>query len=131
MRINEIISESFTPKSHGTAKKIPNSIKNNMPGVFVQQQLRNTDAYMQYRYGMAVATARAVEQGEVTFSDESPFAENLTQVIYADADEETIKLASKLFGVEPTQLTNKKSKESDTINKSSPVPKKKKNKYGV
>jgi hypothetical protein len=131
MKISEIISESYTPKTHGTEEKLRASVSDSMPGVFVQRQLRNTDTYMQYRYGIAVASARAVANGDVTFSGESEFAENLTQVMYTDQDEETIKLASKLFGVTPTQITTTKSQESNTINKSSPVPKKKKNKYGV
>jgi hypothetical protein len=124
MKINEIVSESKVAKLRA-------SVSDNMPGVFVQKQLQNTDTYMQYRYGMAVASARAVANGDVTFSDESAFGENLTHVAYVPQDEETIKLASKLFGVTPTQVAKAKSKESNTISKLSPVPKKKKNKYGV
>lgn len=131
MKINEIVSESYAPKLHGKVKKLRKGVDNSLPGVFVQRQLRNTDAYMQYRYGLAVAAARAVENGDVEFADETAFAENLTQVMYAAADEETIKMASKLFGVTPTQIANTKSQENPNVNKSSPVAKKKKNKYGV
>lgn len=131
MKVNEIVLESYSPKAHGKAKKLSKSVSNSMPGVFVQRQLRNTDAYMQYRYGLAVAAARAVANGEVKFSDESAFAENLTQVMYAEEDKETIDLASKLFGVTPTQIANTKSQENPSVNKASPVAKKKKNKYGV
>ena len=116
MRASEFINESFDPKFHGKPTKLADMRSDTLPGVFVQRQLRNTDPYMQYRYGMAVAAARAVENGDVTFSQETAFAENLTQVMYAPEDEETIKLASKLMGVKPTKITDNKSHEPDSVN---------------
>lgn len=131
MKINEIVSESYKSKSPSKATKLPKGIDDSLPGVFVHRGLKNSDAYMQYRYGLAVASARAVANGEVEFSKESAFADNLTQVMYSSADEETIKMASKLFGVSSTKLGTTKSQEKPNVNKASPVAKKKKNKYGV
>lgn len=132
MKINEIVVESFDQKYHGTPHKLSTQVSDTLPGVYVQQQLRNTDPYMQYRYGMAVASARAVANGEVEFSQETAFAENLTQVMYASEDEETIKMASKLMGVTPTKVADTKSHEDKQgIDNKSPVAKRKKNKYGV
>ena len=130
MRAKEFIVE-YQAKASGTSKKMSDRKSDPLPGVFVQHQLRNTDPYMQYRLGMAVAASRAYEKGEVEFEQESPWAENLTQIMYVPEDEETIKLASKMMGVQPTRITDNASHEPPNTNASSPVAKPKRNKYGV
>ncbi len=131
MRAKEFITERFGAKSHGKPRSVSDNKSDPLPGVFVQQQLRNTDPYMQYRYGIAVASARAVKQGHVEFNQESAWAENLTQVMYAPEDEETIKLASDLMGVSPTRITDNRSHETKDTGTASPVASPKKNRYGV
>lgn len=132
MRIKDILSEGFSnPKVHGKPEKVASRKSDPLPGVYVQRQLRNTDPYMQYRYSLAVASARAAEQGLVDFDQESAFSENLTQVMYAPEDEETIKLASKMMGVTPTRITDNESHEPASTETTSPVAKAKRNRYGV
>lgn len=132
MRIKDLISESFKAKTHGRPEKISDRKAGPLPGVFVQRQLRNTDPYMQYRYAMAIAAARAIAQGEHSeFDQETAWSENLTQVMFTPEDEETIRLASKLMGVTPTKITDNASREPKTTNTLSPVAKPKKNRYGV
>ena len=130
MRAKEFIVE-YKAKSSGRPSKVSASKDSNLPGVFVQHQLRNTDPYMQYRMGVATATARAVKAGDVNFDQESSWAENLVQVMYAPEDEETIMLASKLMGVKPTKITDNASHELEGTIVQSPVAKPKRNKYGV
>jgi len=130
MRAIEFIVE-YRAKVIGTASSINPGRSNELPGVFVQRQLRNTDAYMQYRYGLAVAAARAHAAGEVKFSQESAWAENLTQVMYVPEDEETIMLASKLMGVTPTRITDNASHEATNTLTTSPVASPKRNRYGI
>ena len=67
MRAKEFINESWTGKSHGKPKKIRDRADAALPGIFVQRQLRNTDTYLQMRYGMALAAARAEKEGHVKF----------------------------------------------------------------
>jgi hypothetical protein len=89
---------------------------------------------MQYRYGLAVASARALQNGDLKstdFEQESAWAENLTQIGFVPEDDETVRLASELMGVDPTKITNSKSIETPDTNTASPVAKKKTNKYGV
>jgi hypothetical protein len=131
MRAKEFINEDWTGKSHGNPRKIRSGQAAAMPGVFVQRELRNTDTYMQYRYGIAVAAARANRDHGVPFEQESAWAENLAQVMYAPEDEETIMLASKLMGVTPTRITDNASREPKSTETQSPVAKTKRNKYGV
>lgn len=131
MRAKDFVRESFNAKHHGKPGKVNPRASATLPGVYVQQQLRNTDPYMQYRYGMAVAGARARKEFGVDFEQESAFGENLVQVMYTPEDEETIKLASELMGVTPTKISDNTSSEPASTNSVSPVAKKKKNKYGV
>ena len=131
MRAKEFINEVWNGKSHGKPSKVHGRADAALPGVFVQRQLRNTDQYMQYRFGMAVAAARAHAEGHIEFEQESAWAENLAQIMYAPEDEETIMLASKLMGVTPSRITDNKSRESKGTSSQSPVAKPKRNKYGV
>jgi len=130
MRIKELLVE-YKAKASGSSNPVSADADAALPGVFVQRQLRNTDPYMQYRLGMAIAVARAEQAGHVDFEQESPWAENLAIVMFTDEDEETIKLASKLMGVKPTRITDNASREVKGTDTSSPVAKIKKNKYGV
>jgi hypothetical protein len=132
MKIREILQE--TQKSQGQHDNLEDQVAAALPGVYVQRQLRNTDPYLQYRYGIAVAAARAIANGELdkhSYEQESAFAENLTQVVYTDQDKETIQLASRLMGVTPTAIDNTPSSESKSVNSLSPVPRIKRNKYGI
>ena len=120
MRAIEFIVE-YNAKNSGKPKPLRTSTDDALPGVYVQRQLRNTNPYMQYRYGLATAAARAVANGDVTFSQESSWAENLVQVMYAPEDEETIRLASKMMGITPTRIANNDSKESEFTYTVSPI----------
>jgi len=132
VKVKEILGESQTEPSsnHGLQDQVAAAL----PGVFVQRQLRNTDPYLQYRYGMAVASARAVNSGELekhSYQQESAFSENLTQVVYAEQDKETIQLASQLMGVTPSVIDNTPSREDKSVNSVSPVARSNRNKYGI
>jgi hypothetical protein len=120
MRAKEfVISEGA--KSHGTFKGIGASADLALPGVWVQRQLRNTDPYMQYRYGLAMAASRADAAGHVEFEQESGWAENLTIVGYTAEDEEVIRMADKLMGVTGTRVADTASRETSDANTKSPV----------
>jgi hypothetical protein len=129
MRAKEFIPEGA--KSHGSFKGIGADVDAALPGVWVQRQLRNTDPYMQYRYGLAVAAARAEKAGEVDFEQESGWAENLTIVGFTPEDEEVVKLADKLMGVKGTRVADSASRESKGTETQSVVSKSKRNKYGI
>ena len=131
MRAKDFLPENATAKTHGKFTSLSNDVDAALPGVWVQRQLRNTDPYMQYRYGLAVAAARADQAGDVSFKQESPWAENLTIVGFSPEDEEVVKLADKLMGVKGTRIANSKSEEPADTDKVSAVAKIKRNKYGI
>ena len=128
MRAKEFINEA---KSKGRAEPVSARKSDPLPGVFVQKELRNTDPYMQYRYAMAVAAARAHKEHGIDYDQESAWAENLTQVMFTPEDEETIMMASKLLGVTPTRIADNKSHESKSTGTQSPVAAVKRNRFGV
>jgi len=115
MRAKEFIVE-YAAKASGKSAKVSAAKDAALPGVFAQHQLRNTDPYMQYRYALAVAVARAHKEHGVPFDQESAWAENLTQV---------------MMGVKPTRITDNKSHEPNFVNTQSITASPKKNKYGV
>ena len=127
MRAKDFLPET---KLHGTYGKVEKNVSDSLPGAFVQRELRNTDPYMQYRYGVALAGARAKAEHDVDFEQESAWAENLAVITYTKEDEETIRLADAMMGVDATRIASSDSKETD-VNAASPVPARKINKYGV
>ncbi len=120
MKISDIIVESYTGftgrlKDFGTVKR--GDIDQSLPSVMIEPQLRNTDTYMQMRYGIALAAA-AARKGE-EFEQESAWSENIGMVGYTDAEVEQIKIADELMGVKSINLTTKGSQErTDTGTKS-------------
>jgi hypothetical protein len=129
MRAKEFLPEGA--KSHGKFTSLNADVDAALPGVWVQRQLRNTDPYMQYRYGIALAAARADQAGHVEFEQESPWAENLTIVGYTPEDAEVVKMADKLMGVKATRIADDSSREPVDTNNVSPTAKPKRNKYGI
>jgi len=118
-------------KSHGTFIGLDAELNDTLPGIWVQRQLRNTDPYMQYRYGLALAAARADAAGHVDFEQESAWSENLVIVGYTPEDAEVIKMADKLMGVKGTRLADDASRESTDVSTQSIVAKPKRNRYGI
>lgn len=120
MKISDIITESYAGflgrgKDYGTVKH--GDIDQSLPSVMIEPQLRNTDTYMQMRYGIALAAA-AARKGE-EFEQESAWSENIGMVGYTDAEVEQIKMADELMGVKSINLTTKGSQErTDTGTKS-------------
>jgi hypothetical protein len=121
MRAKEFIREDVEEKAHGRWGKLTADVKGALPGMWVQRALRNTDPYMQYRYGLAIAAARGIQAGETTFEQESAWAENFAVVGYAKEDAEVVKMADKLMGVKATQMADYASKETVSTNTQSPV----------
>jgi hypothetical protein len=119
MRANEFITED--EKRHGRWGKLTPDVKGALPGMWVQRQLRNTDPYMQYRYGLALAAARGIQAGETEFSQESAWAENFAVVGYAKEDQELIDMADRLMGVKATKMADYGSEETAETNIQSPV----------
>jgi hypothetical protein len=121
MKIKDIVSESYTGyvghlKDFGSVK---GAVDQSIPNAMIQPEIRNTDTYMQMRYGIALAAAAAMQDKE--FEQESPWAENTSMVAYTEKELKQIKDADKLMGVKSIALTKPGSQEKPDVSKASPV----------
>lgn len=115
MKIDDIISESYTGFVGGKIKdfgSVKRGIDQSIPNARIEPEVRNTDTYMQMRYGIALAAAAA--HGEDDFEQESAWAENLGMVGYSDADVAIMDAADKLMGVKSIKLSGKSKERDDT-----------------
>lgn len=121
MKINEIVVES---KDRGKVRK---ATRNSLSNLQSYPHLDNNNhPYLAYRFGVALAASpRDVSQKE------GPIGSEFVTIGYSDADQEIIDHARKEFGFEKRTHSTKGSVELDKINKTSPIAKPKRNKYGV
>jgi len=123
MKINDIINEGAyhgyigRTKEYGKVKH--GAVDEAIPNAMIEPELRNTDTYMQMRYGMALAAAAA--QAGDNFEQESVWAENIGLVGYTDAEVAQIKAADELMGVKSINISSKGSQERSDVNTTSPV----------
>lgn len=116
MKINEILTEG------GTGSLLP-GIAHALPDVNVLTDLKNTDPYLQYRMGVALAAARAHDEDHIDFAETSVWGENMAVVSYTEEDQRTLDLALKLMpGVNAAKrISTRKSEEATDVQKTSPV----------
>ena len=105
----------------GTREKIRSDITNALPPTNIIP-VENSDSYRQYRYNVALAAARAMDEEHIdTMKPEGPFGEFQTVVCYTAEDSETVDLANRIFGYKSIKIASTKSSEPSYVNKSSPV----------
>lgn len=125
MKIREIICED---------QGIKEVHKYGMPNVYLFPHLQNQDPYLQYRFGMALATAGG-KPGETrpNYEPYSAFGEKLAVVATTPEEEQMIKNAAKMYGpnADHYKVTTEQSEEIPSTHVFSPVAKRKKNRYGV
>ena len=124
MKIGDIIKESAYHGHIGRRSKDYGIVKSGgvdeaIPSAIIEPQIRNTDTYMQMRYGIALAAAAA--QQDPNWSQESIWAENLAMIGYTDAEINQIQAADKLMGVKGVKISHKGSQEHTDVNTTSPV----------
>jgi len=118
MKIYEIISES-------KEKKLS---KNSRQSAVHAKQFQGIDQYYQmYRFGIAMAGAPDEDS-----PTEGPAKDVPAVWMYTDVDEEIVNKAAKNQGISgKTIVPRGPSAELEFVNKTSPVAKSKRNKYGV
>lgn len=117
MKINEIVTESKLRK--GTRNSLPNL--QSFPHLD-----NNANPYLAYRFGIELAGSPDVDADQ-----QAGTGSDFVTIGYSDADDEIIAHAAKKFGLKRKTHGGKSSVESPKVNKTSPVSKPKKNKYGV
>lgn len=120
MKISEIISEASKGKLRkGTTQAISNITS-------YPYLDNNSHPYIAYRFGVALARS----PGDVT-NRLGPVGSEFTTIGYSEADNEIINHAREEFGLVTHTHSTKGSAELENVNKTSPVAKPKRNKYGV
>lgn len=122
MKIIDIVNEAYKGykghlKDFGSTR---GEIDDALPNGRINPQTRNTDTYMQGRFGLALAAAAAQQNGQ-EFEQESPWSENFGTIAYTEEELNIIKNAEKLMGISGIQLSSKKSTERADVNAKSPV----------
>jgi hypothetical protein len=122
MKVNEIITEG------AGLSKLRKGARDATPDLEAFPQLdNNNNPYLAYRFGVAMAVSP-----DTHMDREGPIGSEFTTIGYTDADREIIDGAKKLMGVQSNKKSSGKSKESDWVNKQSPMqpkgPVKRKNK---
>lgn len=96
-----------------------------IPGISMNKS--NGSAYAQYRFGLALAGAPDFPTKAAGAVAGDPLLSAFT-----DQELEMINSAAKMVGAGPVKrMGNNRSEELSNTNKQSPVPARKKNKYGV
>lgn len=116
MRAKEFIKENETGS-------IQSGVVDAMPPTTALPDLKSQDPYEQYRFGLALASARAKKEGDVPYESESDFGENMIVTTYTEEEQETLKMALKLYGKNNAQrsISAGGSKESSDTNTQSPM----------
>ena len=122
MRAKEFITESAIIGS------ILPDVERTLPAAWVIDKLKNSDFYMQYRFGVSFAGAKGREQREKDnvpdFATETPWGENQVVVSFAGKEptQQYLNDALQQMGLKPSDaklVTTPKSQEpSDTVIKS-------------
>jgi hypothetical protein len=122
MRFKEIMEQLEFHKDHKDA--IPGAVKSGLDA----NPEGPSNYYHKYRLG--VAMAGSPEHLE-NITNTGPACDNMVTLSYTDADRDIIKKAHNKMGYPYKELTSQGSKEHESVNKASPVPKRRKNQHGV
>ena len=128
MKIKDIITETdhhANPKDLSPDQQAALSNTISIPGISMNKS--NGSSYAQYRFGLALA-------GAPDFPNKAAGAIAGDPLLSAYTEEELamVNAAAKMVGAgEVKRMTNNRSEEMSNTNKQSPVPARKKNKYGV
>ena len=131
MRAREFIRESRTGSLQDDVAKA-------LPATWVIPKLPNQDPYKQLRFGVAIAAAKGAKErakeGDVPFAPQTSWGENQIVMSYDPSVEAILDDALTMVGLSPSdkkQISTSKSEEGRHVDTKSPVPVRKKNKYGV
>lgn len=121
MRIHEILSES-----EGKPRK---SVVYSSPGAISYPDLNpNNNPYLAYRFGVALAGSPDFEKD---ITPDATLGPEMVMTTYTDEDAKIVKAAGKKIGSKPKVIASKGSMETPSTQKTSPVAKIKRNKYGI
>ncbi len=125
MKVTEVISEAIQGKMSKRAEQASRGVN-----TYGDAEHRSSD-YVAYRLGMAVAGTDG--KNTPTMDRKSWIGKDKSTHPYTEEEQEMLKKAYKAVGADWKDLNHgdMRSMELDSTNKTSPVSKPKRNKYGV
>lgn len=122
MRAHEFITESRMQKMSDDQKAAMQNVS-----TFPSLNMSTGSAYMNYRFGLAMAGAPDYPTKADNFIAGDPLLST-----YTEAEMEIINMAAQQVGAgKPQKWSNSRSQEMNNVHKTSPIAKPKKNKYGI
>ena len=122
MRAHEFITESGMQKMSDDQKAAMQNVS-----TFPSLNMSTGSAYMNYRFGLAMAGAPDYPTKADNFIAGDPLLST-----YTEAEMEIINMAAQQVGAgKPQTWSNSRSQEMNNVHKTSPIAKPKKNKYGI
>ena len=121
-------AKEFIPEGKDR-KPMRKSVAQSMSNLTSYDQLdNNNNPYLAYRFGIAMAGSPTEDMPK-----KGPIGSDFVAADYTEAETEIRLGAEKTMGVRSSRTTGKGSKELDgsIINKTSPIAKPKRNRYGV
>jgi hypothetical protein len=131
MRAKEFIKESRTGS-------LQDDVARALPATFVIPKLPNQDPYKQLRFGVAIAAAKGAKEraaeGDAPFAPQTAWGENQIVMSFDPKVTDWLDDALTMVGLTPNDkvmISTPSSEEGKGVDAKSPVPAKRKNKYGV
>ena len=131
MRAKEFVYES-------RVGSLQDDVAKALPATYVIPALPNQDPYKQLRFGVAIAAAKGAreraEEHDQSFSPETAWGENQIVITRDPNAAEWIDDALAMVGLsgsDKKMISTPASEEGKGVDAKSPVPARKKNKYGV
>lgn len=131
MKIKEVITETRDIDRNNDG--IPDNQQKATPGMRSHHNLNNSDPYHPWRFAALFLGGAGDGKYEHEPTRDGPNGQSLVTTVYSDGERKILDQAEKAFGREAAykQLTPNGSTEMKEVNKASPVPARKRNKYGV
>ena len=131
MRAKEFVKES-------RVGSLQDDVARALPATWVIPKLPNQDPYKQLRFGVAVAAAKGAKaraaEGDQPFAPQTAWGENQVIMSYDPDATEWLDAALEMVGLsagDKKMISTPTSEEGRHVDTKSPVPVKRKNKYGV
>lgn len=132
MRAKEFISEDISADGNKFDNSVTSAIKGalSIPGISINKS--NGNPYQGYRFGLALAGSHSDPSKVVPTPAAGAMAGDPLLTVYTQEEYEMVANAAKEVLAGPIkQLTSMASEEKPDTYKTSPIAKKRKNKYGV
>jgi hypothetical protein len=121
MKVQDIVTEGRSRKPLRKAARL--ALPNHTQYDFLDN---NAHPYLAYRFGIAMAGSPDMDMDR-----RGPIGSNFNMVDYTDGEAAIRRGAERIMGIKPSRSTGKGSEELSQVNKSSVIPAKRINRYGV